>query len=146
MTWVVSLAWAPMFFAVTIDLPIFNRNQGRIAIESATRQKLFDEYVSRLFTARADVARLLADMASLSRHIKTTEQSIPTLSNLVQTYYNALLEGNAYVISYYSVRDELIARQIELLTLKRNLADQRIALEIAAGEYLGDGTNKAVPK
>jgi outer membrane protein TolC len=30
-------------FAVTIDLPIFNRNQGRIAIETASRQKLFDE-------------------------------------------------------------------------------------------------------
>ncbi len=132
-------------FAVTIDLPIFDRNQGRIAMEKATRQRLFDEYVSRLFTARADVARLLADMAALSRQIKTTEQSIPTLSNLVQTYHHALLEGNADVISYYNARDELIARQLELLKLKRNLADQRIALEIAAGEYLGDGTNKAVP-
>ncbi len=133
-------------FAVTIDLPVFNRNQGRIAIEKATRQKLFDEYVSRLFTARADVARLLADMASLSRQIKTTEQSIPILTNLVQTYHNALLEGNADVISYYSARDELITRQLDLLKLKRNLADQRIALEIAAGEYLGDGTNKAAPQ
>jgi len=131
-------------FAVTIDLPIFNRNQGNIAIEKATRQKLFDEYVSRLFTARADVARLLANMASLSQQIKTTEKAIPTLSSLVQTYYQALLEGNADVISYYNARGELIARQIELLTLKRNLADQRIALEIAAGEYLGDGTNRAV--
>jgi len=133
-------------FAVTIDLPIFNRNQGRIAIETASRQKLFDEYVSRLFTARADVARLLADMASLSQQIKTTENSIPTLSNLVQTYYSALLEGNADVISYYNARDELIARQIQLLTLKRNLADQRIALEIAAGEYLGSGERGASPK
>ena len=50
------------------------------------------------------------------------------------------------MISYYNARDELITRQIELLTLKRNLADQYIALEIAAGEYLGDGTNKAVPQ
>jgi outer membrane protein TolC len=133
-------------FAVTIDLPIFDRNQGRIAIAKATRQNLFDEYVSRVFTARGDVARLLADMASLSQQIKTTEKSIPTLSNLVQTYYSALLEGNADVISYYNARDELITRQLELLTLKRNLADQYIALEIAAGEYLGDGTNKAVPQ
>ncbi|MCK9377604.1 MAG: TolC family protein [Syntrophobacterales bacterium] len=133
-------------FAVTIDLPIFDRNQGRIAIETASRQKLFDEYASRLFTARADVARLLTDMASLSQQIKTTENSIPTLSNLVQTYYHALLEGNADVISYYNARDELIARQIQLLTLRRNLADQRIALEIAAGEYLGSGERGASPK
>jgi outer membrane protein TolC len=92
------------------------------------------------------VARLLADMASLSQQIKTTENYIPTLSNLVQTYYHALLEGNADVISYYNARDELIARQIQLLTLKRNLADQRIALEIAAGEYLGSGERGASPK
>ena len=132
--------------AITIDLPIFDRRQGRIAIETATRQQLFDEYVSRLFAARADVARLLADMASLRRQIRSTQEAIPTLSNLVQTYYHALLEGNADVISYYNARDEQISRQIDLLTLKRNLADQRIALEIAAGEYLGDGTNKAVPQ
>ena len=31
-------------FGITIDLPIFDRNQGNIAIETATRQKLFDEY------------------------------------------------------------------------------------------------------
>ena len=133
-------------FAVTIDLPIFNRNQGNIAIEKATRQKLFDEYISRLFTARVDVARLLANMASLSRQIKTTEKAIPTLSHLVRTYYRALLEGNADVISYYNARNELIARQIELLTLKRNLADQHVALEIAAGEYLGSGERGTSPK
>src|SRR5215831_6844823 len=44
-------------FGVTIDLPLFDRNQGVIAIESATRTKLFDEYVSRLFEARGEVAR-----------------------------------------------------------------------------------------
>ena len=30
-------------FGVTIDLPVFDRNQGHIAIERATRKQLFDE-------------------------------------------------------------------------------------------------------
>ncbi len=46
---------------VTVGLPVFDRNQGAIALEKATRQKLFDEYVNRIFEARAEVARLLDD-------------------------------------------------------------------------------------
>src|SRR5262249_53482589 len=41
-------------FGVAIDIPIFDRNQATIATETATRQKLFDEYVSRVFAAQSD--------------------------------------------------------------------------------------------
>ena len=133
-------------FNVAIDLPIFDRNQGKVAIARATRQQLFDEYVSRLFTARADVARLLTDMASVRQQIKSVEESIATLRNLVQVYHRALLEGNADVVTYYNARDQLISQTIALLTLKRDLADQTIALEIAAGTYLDNGENKAAPE
>ena len=37
---------------VTLELPIFNQNQGNIAIETATRQQLHDEYAARLTAAR----------------------------------------------------------------------------------------------
>ena len=133
-------------FSITVDLPIFDRNQGKIAIEHATRQQLFDEYTSRLFGARADVAKLLTNMASIHKQIRSMEQSIPTLRNLVQTYHRALLEGNADVLTYYNTRDELMARQLDLLSLKLNLADQRVALEIAAGSYLEDEEHKAAPR
>src|SRR5881396_736178 len=36
-------------FNVAIDVPIFDRNQGVIATERATRQRLLDEYHQRLF-------------------------------------------------------------------------------------------------
>jgi outer membrane protein, heavy metal efflux system len=125
-------------FGIAIDLPIFDRNQGKIAIEHATRQQLFDEYTSRLFGARADVAKLLANMAAIRQQVSSMEQSIPTLRNLVHTYHQALLEGNADVLTYYNAQDNLIARELDLLTLKLNLADQKVALEIAAGTYLGE--------
>jgi cobalt-zinc-cadmium efflux system outer membrane protein len=131
-------------FTVAIDLPIFNRNQGNIAIQRATRQQLFDEYLSRLFTARADVARLRANIASLRQQIGSMRQSIQTLKRLVQTYHHALLQGNADVLTYYNARDTYISRTLDLITMKRHLADQRIALEIAAGEYLENQPHKAV--
>ena len=39
-------------------MPIFNRNQGKIAIEKATRKRLFDEYAARLFEAVSRIYKL----------------------------------------------------------------------------------------
>jgi outer membrane protein TolC len=133
-------------FTVAIDLPIFNRNQGRVAIAKATRQQLFDEYTSRLFTTRANIARLLTDISSFRQQIKSVEKSIATQKNLVQVYNRALLEGNADVLTYYNARDQLISQTLDLLTLERNLADQAVALEIASGTYLDKGEPKVVRK
>ncbi len=124
-------------FTVSIDLPFFDRNQGRIAIQQATRKQLFDEYVDRLFEARSNVATILADMASIQEQIGATERALPTLKDVVEKYRRALLDGMADVLSYYNVVNELIAKRLELLRLKQSLMDQNIALEIAAGRYLG---------
>ena len=76
-------------FAITIDLPIFDRNQGNIAIEKATRQKLFDEYVTRIFEAHSDVATALADIRSLNRQVAAAEaaNNVPTYSTLPRLEY-----------------------------------------------------------
>ncbi|MDE3016944.1 MAG: TolC family protein, partial [Pseudomonadota bacterium] len=42
-------------FSLTINLPLFNGNQGAIAVEKATRQKLHDEYQIRLNQAYAEI-------------------------------------------------------------------------------------------
>ena len=123
-------------FGVTIDLPLFDRNQGEIAVEGATRAKLFDEYVARLFEARSEIARAVSDMRALQRQIDAAAASIPILQNVVDSYRRALLQGNADVLTYYNARADLIARRMEIFDLKRQLADLEAALEIAAGEYL----------
>ena len=84
-------------FAVGIDLPFFDRNQGQIAIQRATRKQLFDEYVDRLFEARSNVATILANMASIKEQIGATENALPTLKDVVEKYRRALLEGMADV-------------------------------------------------
>jgi outer membrane protein TolC len=125
-------------FGITIDLPFFDRNQGRIAIEKATRKQLFDEYIARLFEAQSNVSSVLADCESVKRQIDATEESVNTLNSLVQTYYKAFLEGNADVLTYYNARSDLISKQIDVFKLKQTLADLNIALELAAGQYLGN--------
>jgi outer membrane protein TolC len=125
---------------VTIDLPLFDRNQGQIALERATRQQLFDEYLARLFTARANVAQALADMAAVSRQITAAEAALPKLEHLMQIYQTAMLEGNADILSYYAARNTLATQRIDLLKLKQSLVELGIALEIAAGQYFPGST------
>ena len=123
--------------SVSISLPFFDRNQGQIAIEKASREQLFDEYLNRLFEARAQAASILADMQALEKQIDAAEKTIASLKKLVQTSYNGLLEGNIDALSYYNELDRLFTKQLDVLKLKQDLADFGIGLEIAAGEYLG---------
>lgn len=123
-------------FLATIDLPIFDRNQGVIAVERATRQKLFDEYGARIYTARADIATLLADIGSLTDQISATTAALPALRQLVQTYERALKYGNVDVLSYYTAWNNLSQKEISLAALKQRLIDQWIALELASGQLL----------
>jgi outer membrane protein, heavy metal efflux system len=122
-------------FGITVDLPFFDRNQGQIAIERATRKQLFDEYVARLFEARSEVVRVLSDMESTQLQLRTTEESLPTLERLVEIYHMAVQENNADILSYYEARNTLFSKRIDVLKLKRDLADLGIALEIATGQY-----------
>lgn len=123
-------------FLATVDLPIFDRNQGGIALERATRQKLFDEYISRVYTARSDIATLLTDIASLTEQIAAAAASLPTLRELVHTYDLALKYGNVDVLSYYTAWNSLSQKEIALSALKQRLIDRGIALELASGEPL----------
>ena len=123
-------------FGVTIDIPLFDRNQGTIANETATRQKLFDEYVNRVFVARSDLATALADIDATSQQIAAAEAAIPALENLVQTYRAAMRAGNLDVLSYYTAQGSLSQKHIDLIKLKQQLMQNWIALQVASGRYL----------
>ncbi len=123
-------------FGVAIDIPIFDRNQGVIATESATRQKLFDEYANRVFEARSDIAMAIADIHSTNQQIAVAEAAIPELKQLVNVYQAALKQGNVDILSYYSARSMLWQKRLDAIKLKQQLVENWIALEIASGRYL----------
>jgi len=132
-------------FALVIDLPLFNRNQGRVAIERATRQQLFDEYVDRVFRARMDIGKLLVRIPLINEEIRTAEETEQSGRQLVETYRGALDEGQADVLSYYTAWNDLTQTQIRILQLKQQLVDTRIALELACGLYELPG-DKSTPE
>ena len=125
-----------MEFGITIELPLFDRNQGTIATEKATRQKLFDEYVARVFEAHSDIAAAIADIRSLNRQIAAAAEALPILQNLVEIAQKAADEGEGDVLSYFQARTNLNQKTLQLIKLKQQLMDARSALELASGRYL----------
>ncbi|MBI1370992.1 MAG: hypothetical protein GC162_20350 [Planctomycetes bacterium] len=128
---------------LTIDLPIFNHNQGQIAMEQATRQKLFDEYTDRVFNARADVVTLLDQIKALNHRIADARAAEPTLRQLVRTYRAAVDHGQADVLSYYAAWNSLNDQLISVLALRQQLVESQIALELASGLTHFDATPPA---
>lgn len=120
---------------VTVTLPIFDQNQGQIALAVATRQQLFDEYTNRIFQSKADIAELLVTVASLNKQIQSVHHAIPDLENLVNAYKLAIENGQIDVLNYYVAWNSWTDKKIELLSLQLQLVEARIALEIATGIY-----------
>jgi cobalt-zinc-cadmium efflux system outer membrane protein len=123
-------------FNVTVDVPIFDRNQGVIASERATRQRILDEYNQRVFEARSDIAVAIADIRALDRQIAAAAEALPVLERLVDSAQKAREQGNADVLSYYTARNNLLQKRIQLIKLQEQLLEANTALEIASGRYL----------
>ena len=123
-------------YNISADLPLFDRNQGNIAIEQATQQKLFDEFVNRVYQARLDIAGSIEEIDSLRKQIALAESAVPTLQELVNDYQKALAAGTADVLTYYSARNDLDKKRIEVLKLRQDLIETWIELENSSGLYL----------
>jgi outer membrane protein TolC len=119
--------------ALTLDLPIFDRNQGEVRIARATREQLRAEYVARVFAARADVADLLQQMSHVRDQLVNAEQALPELSRLVDVYAGALRVGQVDAMLYFDARTRRFATQLEALALRADLAELSVGLETVTG-------------
>jgi outer membrane protein, heavy metal efflux system len=122
-------------FGVTISLPIFDRNQGQVALEKATRQALFDEYADRVAQARIDIARLTRLVLFLDEAVQKDEDSLKNLQALYESYRVAWGRGDADALSYYEAWNNFNQKQVQALALRQELAEAVIGLELASGRY-----------
>ncbi len=122
--------------AVTLEFPLFDRNQGRIALERATRKKLFDEYTARVFEARSQIAGILQQAEAIRSRIRLAADAVQTQRHLVKTYGLALGRGNADILSYVRAENDWRGKKIDLLNLREALTDLGVAFESASGRYI----------
>lgn len=121
---------------VMLNLPIFNRNRGVIAIAAATREQLYQEYRARLFQTRADIAALVADLQRIDQEEGLLKRALPKARETELLMRAGLDSGNISLVSYENVRASLFNKEIKLLTLEQDAAEQMINLQLAVGRSL----------
>lgn len=123
-------------YGVAVSLPLFNRGQGLVAIENATRQQLYDQYLARLFHARSDVAQILSDLKAVKGMIATAQAALPVLESQAEASKVAFAGGNLDLLNRNQIKLALLSQRATLASLKANLDELGVALELASGRTL----------
>ena len=127
--------------AITFDLPIFDRNQGNIAIERATRQQLHDEYMLRLQTSRDEVLALLAeDMQLDTQRAALVPLDVEAVHRMAQAD-SAWRAGLIDIRSYVDLATAVSTRQATMIALEKSQYEGQVAL----ATLLGAGMPDALP-
>lgn len=118
---------------VSILFPLFDRNQGEMAVTRATRSQLGAEYDARVIDARATIEALLAEVSVSEQRLQNLRTSIAVQQETVDLYRRALQNGNADVFTYYVARGDLMNRRRDAIAAQRDLVSLVIALETETG-------------
>ncbi|MGE5669580.1 MAG: TolC family protein [Betaproteobacteria bacterium] len=133
-------------FDVSMTLPIFNRNQGNIAIERATRQRLHDEYAIRVLRARADVERILRDQRLLQARRHGIDAGIALATRMRDAARAARTRGDLSGSGYTQVETAWIDDRLSLLAVDRAMLEQQAALQaLLGGPVHGSGIAAGTP-
>ncbi|MCG6962888.1 MAG: TolC family protein [Acidobacteria bacterium] len=118
---------------LTLGIPIFDRNQGGIALERATRTRLEHEYEARIARTRADVARLTNQDALLDSQIAAGRRTLHSLVPLEAAEHRGVESGDVDRLAWQEVRSTLLDLRLKLATLLEARLETRITLTTAVG-------------
>ncbi|QDU66358.1 TolC family protein [Engelhardtia mirabilis] len=122
---------------VTIDLPIFDRAQGRIASERANRSALLAEYTAREFALRADLAAILSELERLGPEIEAQlsywDDRSASLAELERLESNQMMD----LFGVESMRMTTATAHLDLIRLQQRQAELRVGLEAVTGRFDG---------
>jgi outer membrane protein TolC len=124
---------------LTMDLPIFDRNQGNIAIEKTTREQLRAEFEARLSAAHSEVLASLATQRLLARQLDEERAEMPVLEGFAKQAESAMNAGNIDERAYVDLVSANYSKQQAVLTLEQQLLEQ----EVAVATLIGAGMPRA---
>ncbi|MDB5706843.1 MAG: TolC family protein [Sphingomonas bacterium] len=122
--------------SMTIGLPIFDRNQGNIAIANATRAQLNAAYSARLAAATGQVGAMLSEMEQLQGQLDLVRHDLPAARRAAARAAAAFGASNLDERSYVDLVTNRYAREQEVMTLELALRDRQIALQTLLGAGL----------
>jgi outer membrane protein TolC len=117
----------------TLNLPLFDRNQGNIAIQKATRAQLLAEYQARIDLTTSDSWRIWAEMQQLNTAIAEVQRRLPELQTAAENAERAYMNGDLPALTAVTLENAVITREAELADLKQALWNDAIALASVLG-------------
>lgn len=120
-------------FQVSLTLPIFNRNRGKVAMAKATRRKLHDEYAVRLMQARTQIERILQDQALLARQRTRLRQVAAFASRTMGRMDAITAPGDVSGAFKARQQSNVLDRRLDLLDIDETLLEQQVVLQVLMG-------------
>jgi outer membrane protein TolC len=121
---------------ITLELPLFNRNQGNIALARATRSQLYAEFSARLANSRAEVQSLLAAIELLQRQLALKQPQLTELDQIVGRARDPYKDGDLDERTFVDLLTARNAKQQEILAIEQTLLEQQIAVATLTGAGL----------
>lgn len=123
-------------FGITLSLPVFDRNRGHVAIEEATRQRLYDEFQVRLNSAGSEIQRILADQKLFEEELRAAKAGVAALEKVAAHAGTAYGAGNIDETTYADLQGGLLRKRMEAISLEQGILEQRIGLLTLVGGEL----------
>jgi outer membrane protein TolC len=118
---------------ITMDLPIFDRNQGNIAIERATREQLRAEFNARLTAANSEVLAALATQKLIARQLEEERAELPILQGFANQAESARKNADIIERDFVDLVAANYAKKQSVLMLEQLLLEQQVQIATLIG-------------
>lgn len=123
--------------AIGLTLPLWNRNRGGIAIETATRAALGAEYEARLSRTQSEIAAAVGALRVVAGQRAALIADLPAIERFAAASRRAASRGDLAVATAETAEGVLRDRRVLLAQADRDMAEQMIALELLTGVLRG---------
>jgi outer membrane protein TolC len=118
---------------ITLELPIFDHNLGNIAVERATREKLYQEYKARTASADAQVRALVSEIALLTRQLANAQTLAPPIRRAAAAANTEFEAGNLDERGFVDLVTARLAKEQEIIATRQSLLEQEVAIATLLG-------------
>ena len=117
----------------SFELPIFNRGEGAIAIEQATREELNREFNARLTAATGEIGALQSEQALLASQLADIEPRLNEARLIAAKAESAFRQGLFDERAYVDTEVAQLTREEEKIGMQQALLDGQVEIATLIG-------------
>lgn len=122
--------------ALSLSLPLWNRNRGAVAVADATREQLHAEYTARVFDAHAVIAAQIESLQEIAAQRKLLDAQLDAMNAEMQPLQAAAQRRDVALVTYETARAALLDKRIASVALAQAQSEGEVALDIAVGSLV----------